>query len=181
MFEHISSHIKVDKEVQFSDGCSAWFKSKVPFLHLTETSTHKMEIAFLGSHHEKSRHVMLLVELSRSMQKHTSENEREQFSPKKHWMTSVVNLWLCTQMRNVSMRKVFFYVEEFPRCKLQTDIKTLKGTRQIHHISGVAPGAVQSKFLSCFARCIWAPKKESVQMKHTVVRGNMWEYHFTVL
>lgn len=45
MVEHIQGHVHVSKEVQFSDGSACQDKSKVPFLHVSDTNKHTMEKA----------------------------------------------------------------------------------------------------------------------------------------
>ena len=37
MTEHVQGHVKFVHKVQFTDGCSSQFKSKLPFQHLSET------------------------------------------------------------------------------------------------------------------------------------------------
>ena len=39
--------------MQFTDGCSSQFKSKLPFQHLSETKTHNFEKSYFGSKHGK--------------------------------------------------------------------------------------------------------------------------------
>ena len=37
MVKHVQEHVPVSKEIQFSDGSASQFKSKIPFLHVSET------------------------------------------------------------------------------------------------------------------------------------------------
>ncbi|XP_053391572.1 uncharacterized protein LOC123539851 [Mercenaria mercenaria] len=177
MFEHISSHVKVEQEIQFSDGCAAQFKSKVPFFHVAETITHKMERAFFGSRHGKSPCDALGGLIKKQAETHVRSRKGTIQSAKALYNFCNENLTLHTNEKCEHKKRVFFYVDEVQRSQLPKDLKTLKGTRQVHHVRRVAPGVVQSRFLSCFCKvCLGAEEGKCYNESHV----GEWEYHSLV-
>lgn len=173
MNEHIQKKISIEHYVQFSDGCGAQFKSKKPFLHLSEERSHSMERCYFGSRHGKSACDALggLV-----------KNQAERFvkSRKVTIQNAKALFQFCQDQLAVKNTKcthklrTFFYVEEVKRDSIESKLQTVKGTQTFHDVRGVSKGVIIARHLTCF--CPGCIQREGQECEHLNLVGS-WEAH----
>jgi len=175
MAENIQGHVHVSKEVQFSDGSASQFKSKIPFLHVSETNTHVMERAYFGSRHGKSPCDALgglikkKAELYVKSRKGTIQNAHQLFNYCKE------NLTMNDGSKCEHKKRVFFYHESIKREQLLKEVQTIKGTRKVHSVRGVESGIVKTRHLSCFCHTCLSDEEGNCPNQKYV---GEWQTHY---
>lgn len=153
-----SKGLKFNKTIIFSDGCSAQFKSRLPFFLLAKGH----ERAYFGTHHGKSscdslgglvknaavREVAAGAVLSTTL-------ELYQFC-----LENLVIEENCsvTEPPTVHNLRNFFLVKknQIRRPQKAEDLTTIPGTRQYHHIAKVSDHKIKARTLACFCHsCLY--------------------------
>ena len=134
----------------WSDGCSAQYKSKLPFFFTAESG---LEWVYFGSRHGKSpcdacggvvkvacdedvKHGSI-IQSADDMFKHLSQHyclPEEQSLPTD----------CCHTLRS------FRLVEGVQRTLPSSALNTIPGTRQIHHVKGLGNGQLKTRNMACF-------------------------------
>ena len=134
--------------IQFTDGCSAQYKSKRPFKHIAvaqETYGFPVSRAFFGSRHGKgpcdgaTGVVKAFVRNAVRARRVIVSNADEMFSYCQEQMT------ICEG----KAKRTFFKVEEIDRSN-DCQAKTVKGTRALHCVQALSPTLLLTRNLACF-------------------------------
>ena len=186
MTDHIKRHVPGCKEVQFSDGSASQFKSKLPFLHVSETNTHGMERAYFGSRHGKGPCdalgwlVKKKAELYVKTRKGTIQHAKQLLEFCKE------NLTIDEGSNCEHKRRLFFYQEKIERSVSDKEVQTIKGTRKIHSVRGVEAGVIKTRHLSCFCHACLEEKGQCLNERFVgewstqyLFKGNIKSKHQT--
>ncbi|XP_033727671.1 uncharacterized protein LOC117317004 [Pecten maximus] len=143
--------INFDHEVQFSDGCSAQYKSKLPFQHISETTIHKFERSYFGSRHGKGPCDALGGIIKKGAETFVKSRKGTIRDAKELFQYCESHLKIGSGIECEHKRRVFFYFDKINRKGKKSDtLKTFEGTRQLHSVQSVEPGVVKGRNLSCF-------------------------------
>lgn len=177
MDSHIREEVDFTHEVQFSDGCSAQFKSKKPFQNLSEVKTHTFERSFFGSRHGKSACDALGGLVKNQAERFVRSRQGSIQNAKDLYdfcKASDLNIQQ-QQGQCIHKRRTFFYIEHINRSYDQNDLKTVKGTQSIQSVRGIREGVVQVRNLSCFCPpCIGADESGECENSQYV---DKWVVH----
>lgn len=137
-----------DKIIQFTDGCSAQYKSKTPFMDLScaeEDFNVKIERNFFGSGHGKGPadgcSGVVKSAVHRAMVAGTVINSAQDFFDycKTHLTKDESNF-----------KRTFHFVQGVDRTRPdRTSAKTLEGTRKLHSVRGVSRGLLEVRSYTC--------------------------------
>lgn len=165
-----------DHEVQFSDGCSGQYKSKLPFQHLTETTTHHFERSYFGSRHGKGPCDALGGVVKKAAESYVKSRKGTIRDAKELFQFCESHLKVGNGEACEHKRRVFFYLKKINRKGRKSDtLRTFEGTRQLHSIQAVQLSVVRGRNLSCFCdACTSGNEPESCTNK-THVGG--WKIH----
>ncbi|XP_069137185.1 uncharacterized protein [Argopecten irradians] len=154
MKRHIQERgVSFNHDVQFSDGCASQYKSKIPFQHLAERGKdgNIYERGYFGSRHGKGPCdalggvVKKAAELYVRSRQGIIQNAQDFYNFCKGNMT-IDNTSQCEHKK-----RVFFFEERINR-ETTPELRTIKGTQQLHSVRSVRPGLVKVRKLSCFCR-----------------------------
>ena len=187
--------LKLQKLVQFSDGCSAQYKSRTTFTDIS-FGTEDLNIPVVQRHYFGSRHGknpcdgeggVVKCSVSRAVKSKPDIIVNDSHSLyqycKEHMTRDATKDGKCCHSR-----RWFIYVKDGDINRNRPDrtkVATLPGTRKLHAVQGVGPYKVQSRQLSCFcnacvheesgARCAnsdvvskWTNRKLHVRVKGNV-------------
>lgn len=166
--------LKIDKQIQFSDGCASQYKSKGPFSdisHSFDDFGFQIERCYFGSSHGKgpsdgeSAVVKRQASIAVAAGTAVITSAENLFRYCKQNLTKEVHETGCTHFL-----RTFFWVgsDEIKRDRGQnlTTIKTVAGTRQLHSVKCIRNGVIAIRSLSCFCtscisgneerKCLWA-------------------------
>jgi hypothetical protein len=155
--DHLRQPIAISHEVQFTDGCGAQYKSRQPFADVTyskEDYGFWAERAYFGSKHGKGpcdglgavvKQSTKLAVVARDV---VVQNAEEMFKYLHKNMTiSRTTTGSGCQHR---LRKFFLVNDIMHKRDDRCPDKCVKGTLKLHSVSGLAPGVIQGRSLSCF-------------------------------
>jgi hypothetical protein len=146
------SGVDIEHEVIFSDGCTSQFKSKKPFL-VVSNCEHEMQHEFFASGHGKNSCDGLGGMIKRSVAEHIAASEAIIKNAKdlynymdKHLSVQKVDTQCTHKLRT------FFHVDKIERSdEGKDDLVRIPYTRQLHSLKkGNKPGEVLYRDLSCF-------------------------------
>ncbi|XP_070549241.1 uncharacterized protein [Ptychodera flava] len=147
--------ITMGKQIQFSDGCSSQYKSRMPFCDISYSEVDfgfKIERHYFGSQHGKgpcdgvAGTVKAAVRQAVVSRQAVVTNANEMFQYCHRYLTR--DDGECTKYR----RRFFF----IPRGSIERNRPTrvvkkfVKGTQQLHGVRCVRPGVIDVRKLSCF-------------------------------
>ncbi|XP_064649611.1 uncharacterized protein LOC135501423 [Lineus longissimus] len=157
--QHLSAKTMIHHEVQFSDGCSAQFKSREPFADLSygkHDYGFSVERSFFGSNHGKGPSDGLGAVVKRATRDAVKSRETTVQDAKDMCNYLEQNLTIPSQdMQDGCCHKprTFFYVdaENIQRKRPSRHPNTgVKGTRSLHCVRGISPGHLMTRMLSCY-------------------------------
>jgi hypothetical protein len=145
-------HLQLGHIIQFTDGCSAQYKSKGPFLDISNGCRDfgcLFERNFFGSRHGKGpsdgESAVVKSSATRAIKAGTAviSSSEELFA---YCVGSSLNKQPEGPGCNHSLRS-FFYVTDINR--IADSVATLAGTRSLHAVKSVAPNVLLTRTLSC--------------------------------
>lgn len=158
--KYLSQKIPINHQVQFTDGCSAQYKSREPFMDLScglEDYDFSVERNFFGSRHVKGPCDGLGAVIKQAA--------RRAVEKRKVTITNAKDMYdHCSQSLTLKKGKdeecchklrTFFIVSNIKRNISRNPSKALPGTKKVHCVKGVQYGQVAVRNLSCFClNCI---------------------------
>lgn len=176
--------ITVERLVQFSDGCSAQYKSKTPFTDLSFASQDlgipTVERHFFGARHGKNPcdGEGGVVKNSASRAVH-SENDLRINSAEDFFLFAISRLTRGPRLEDGSCnhsRRAFYLVKkgEIARNRpARTEVSTLPGTRSLHAAVGIGRYHLKVRRLSCFCNACNSPDDTTTCPNNDYVSGWM--------
>ena len=150
--DRLEKHLKekgvpVEKHIIYSDGCSAQFKSKVPFLNLLDKHT---EIFYFGIQHGKSQCDALggFVKKAASRQVAASQGIISSAEDLMKFCSQELSQEISCESGKHKGRS-FFLLTDVERPTNQPSLKVITNTRGIHSIKSIGRGEVETRSLSC--------------------------------
>lgn len=145
----------IEKEIQMTDGCSAQYKSKIPFTDISYSNSDlgvPVERHFYGSRHGKGPSdgagavVKSVVRRAVMGGNVIINNSKEVFDFAK------VKLTKEDANHTEHFKRTLFYIEDInhDRPERSNFCKTLKGTRKVQAVQGVTGMSIRTRNLSCF-------------------------------
>lgn len=163
---HYLAEKNLDKAVIFSDGCSAQYKSKLPFLHLTELASdhpdQEIERHYFGAHHGKSLcdscggvvKKMATVAVASGSEIIQSAKDFKRFADSKLVLPkSAGNESEMHKPDSPHVKRSFRLLtsQDLDRSQTSSTLTTMAGSRKLHALKPTKhKGTVQFKSLSCF-------------------------------
>ena len=158
-FNHLQVERKLTPELilQWTDGCSAQYKSKGPFSDISSSVVDfgtRVERCFFGSRHGKGpcdgeaavvkHHVATAVKGKKTV----VANARDFYD---YAISSSLNKQPVDDNTCQHFLRTFFWVpeEKIERNRPDRNVKTVKGTREFHHIKSGGQGRLTSRHLTC--------------------------------
>ncbi|XP_014676865.1 PREDICTED: uncharacterized protein LOC106816757 [Priapulus caudatus] len=145
-------HLNLKHEVQFTDGCSSQYKSRLPFRHISEAVALfgvPITRCFFGSRHGKGPSdgvtgvVKSFVRSAVMARRAIVRNASEMYQYCVQELTRDDVEGACCHAR-----RTFFFVEDIERPNEIT--KTIPGTRGLHCVQTSSDGTVNTRTLACF-------------------------------
>ena len=183
LFLHINiMYPNINKVHVWSDGCSAQYKSKLPFYHISQAFDSNYEVVwnFFGSRHGKSAAdgeaavIKTFLRIESTKNDLILDNAQQVFD---HLSRSHLHTL------DGSSRRHFYYLSSnsIDAKRQETRLTTIAGTRLIHQITqGPTPGSVCYKGLSCY--CLQFPCFHSFnEWKNYKFKGNGSCFLLTIL
>lgn len=158
---HLQQKMEIRQIIRFSDGCGAQYKSKGPFLDVAMSEAEygiKTHHNFFGSRHGKGpsdgESAVVKRQATDAVCAGTAviQNAFDMFNFCSDKITKMPEEGKC-----LHFQRSVFLVEEVTRERGHEDVglRTVKGTRGIHSITGFSDGKVRYRNLSCFcASCV---------------------------
>jgi hypothetical protein len=157
--------LKLDRVIQFTDGCSGQFKSKMPFADIScgfDKGRIKIERNFFGSCHGKGPSDGEGGVVKSKVTQHvksggivTSTDEFYQVARELLAKPPTNNAHVTGYSQEFRRHFIIVKSNEIPRRRGNRNAKTVSGTRSIHCVAGVAPGIIKTRRLSCYcAPCL---------------------------
>jgi hypothetical protein len=154
--EHLSKKIEnIQHQVQFSDGCSAQYKSRCPFMDVScgaDDYGFTVERNFFGSRHGKGP--------CDGLGAVTKQATRRAIERKEATVQNAKDMYdLCCKTLSVTKGKnekcchklrTFFLVSDINRSRSRNPVNAVQGTRGIHNVRGIKCGTIETRNLSCF-------------------------------
>ena len=157
--------------VKCTDGCSTQFKSKVPFLYMTQRSG--TECMYFGSRHGKSVCDGLGGTVKRCAERYVKSrqgkirNAREMYDWAVKLQTIEGDPGKCTHKK-----RNFLFADKIDRPE-PSNLIGMKGTRQVHQVKAVEPGIVQARRFACFCSgCL-----NNTKCINTSINTDWWATH----
>ena len=171
--------VEFNRIVEFSDGCSGQFKSKIPFADISFSQSDldgRLERHFFGSRHGKNDSDGTAAVVKSAVRRAIMTRRAVISTPMEmfHFCEDKMTLPEKVDGKCMHVRRKFFFVskDDIDHQRLQRQVKTaVSGTRKLHSVRCVSPGVVATKNLSCFCPSCWAddpidsecPNKEHVR------------------
>lgn len=169
--------LNYNHEVQFSDGCASQYKSKVSFQNLS-TLDHHFERSFFGSRHGKGPCDALGGIVKKGAETYVKSRRGTIRNADEMFTFCEAHLKIGNGSKCEHKRRAYFYFEKINKGKKSENLKTFKGTRQLHSVRAVEPGVVEGRNLSCFCvGCtspVGEPKSDSCTNKAYI---SEWKTH----
>ncbi|MES9905398.1 MAG: hypothetical protein ABW168_22320 [Sedimenticola sp.] len=158
--KHVGEIMDIVHLVQFTDGCSAQYKSKQPFMDISFASSDynfTTERCFFGSRHGKGPcdglGAVTKQGVSQAVKRRevVVRNAKEMHQYCKEKMEIKGDQSKCNHKS-----RTFKLIKEIDRNRpLRCPKKAYPGTRQVHSVKGIEPGVIAVRKLSCFCEeCI---------------------------
>lgn len=151
--KYLSQKIPINHQVQFTDGCSAQYKSREPFMDLScglEDYDFSVERNFFGSRHGKGPCDGLGVVIKQAARRAVERREVTITNAKDMYDHCSQSLTLKKGKDEECCHKLrtFFIVSNIKRNRSRNPSKALPGTRKVHCVKGVQYGQVAVRNLS---------------------------------
>ena len=143
--------IEFEKQIFFSDGCSAQFKSKVPF-HLLKVGS---ERAYFGSQHGKSICDSLGGVVKQAATRQVASGERVISSTHDLYKFCQESLTLneeCSQKLHKKRNFIFIDKTDVKRPQLEEKLISVPGTRKFHQVVKVRENVIKARNLACYCK-----------------------------
>ncbi|WAR11448.1 LOW QUALITY PROTEIN: hypothetical protein MAR_025628, partial [Mya arenaria] len=157
--EHLGTRLAsengIERQIQFTDGCAAQYKSHLPFCDISHSVNDYgfvVERHFYGSRHGKGPSDGAGAVVKSSARRTVNGGNAVINTAKELFEHGKKNLTI--EGDHLHSKRTFFYVstEEINRDRPQRNAKTLPGTRALHCVKGIGPFRLETRTLSCFCR-----------------------------
>lgn len=142
--------IALDHQVIFSDGAAAQFKSKMPYMYLTNGGDFSKERSFFGSRHGKSVCDGLGGVVKQAATIHVASRKGIIRDAQEFHAFAQKELTIVPSCPTSHTKRIFFFEENINRPEKLPSLKPVPNTRENHSVRAVAPGVVEVRRLSCF-------------------------------
>lgn len=140
---------KITKIIQFTDGCSSQYKSKRPFLDISEAKI-STERHFFGSGHGKGPadgcSGVVKASATRALLGGVVLNSAKD-------VFNFLSKKMTKADEDGNFRRSFYFCSSSDvraHCTKTPQLQTIKGTRKLHVVKGVGSGIIECRKLSCF-------------------------------
>ena len=151
--------LKIEKEIQMTDGCAAQYKSRIPFTDISFCQTDfgfSVERHFYGSRHGKGPSDGAGAVVKSSVRRAVN-GEKVIVNNSKDFFECAKKMTKEDEGHKEHFRRTIFHVAAMNhnRPERSNQCRTLKGTRKIQAIKAVDQMIIQTRNLSCFCEgCI---------------------------
>ncbi|XP_021339567.1 uncharacterized protein LOC110440744, partial [Mizuhopecten yessoensis] len=139
--KHLEETVLIRKIVQFTDGCSSQYKSKIPFLDIS--ARNGMDRNFFGSGHGKGPADAVsgvvksaVTRAVKGGQFITNAKQLKEFGDQK------------LARDQPKLKRTFHLLDNIKRDR-NREGKTVKGTRKLHSVRGISYGKIGTRALTC--------------------------------
>ncbi|GFR84664.1 Cc8L18.2-like protein [Elysia marginata] len=161
-FDHLQAKIKVSRLIQFTDGCAAQYKSKLPFWHIQNSPSTlglPIERNFFESRHGKNPSDGESAVVKNAATRAVKSRQAIIQTATDLYQFGLKNLEVGQEGCTHYIRRKFIYVasgtveEQRKIARKAPTLKTLKGTREVHAIKATKDGLV-FRNASCYCDAI---------------------------